>query len=191
MLESFLEGRVYEVLLVTESNVTPVGVVRRGESLTFKLFPGKSFRDLLKNPKASVQLTNDAELIVKYALNMETGVEIEKFKDWRWIKGLPGLYGAVEYQIEEWADEIGETSVLKAKFIPVGQIRGKLMDMPFSRADCALVEMAVLFTRYLVKPSEEVRQKLLELSYLYTHLGGRSDAHEYMVARLTEKGQKN
>lgn len=42
MLELMREGQVYELLLVSKSNVTPVGVVRRGATLHFKLFLEKA-----------------------------------------------------------------------------------------------------------------------------------------------------
>jgi len=190
MLDVFEEGKVYEVLLVTRSNVTPVGVVRKGERLRFKLFPGKSFREVLEAGKASIQLTNDPELLVRTALNLPVELEFVEINGHRWIKGLPGLYGRVEWKTERWKDELGETEVLLCELIPEGKIEGTLPLRPFSRADCLLVEMAVLFTRYLVKPEEKLRTRILEMHSLYKHLGGRSPTADYMVSFLTENAQK-
>ncbi|WP_457742047.1 DUF447 domain-containing protein [Thermococcus sp.] len=189
MFEIFKEGKVYELLLITESNVTPVGVVRKGRSLFFKLFPGRSFRDILKNPQVSIQLTNDAELLVKTALNRPVHLKFERQSGYRWISGLPGFYGRVEIEKKVWKDELGETEVLECKFLPEGVIKGKLEARPFSRADCVLVEMAVLFTRYLLKPRESIKSRILELDNLYAHLGGVSDVADYMVSVLTKRDQ--
>ena len=189
MLDVFEEGKVYEVLLVTRSNVTPVGVVREGERLRFKLFPGKSFREVLETGKASIQLTNDPELLVRTALNLPVELEFVEANGHRWIKGLPGLYGRVEWKTERWKDELGETEVLLCEFIPEGEIEGTLPVKPFSRADCLLVEMAVLFTRYLVRPDAESGRRILEMYELYTRLGGKSETSEYMVSILTGMNQ--
>ena len=189
MLENFSEGKVYEVLLVTAANITPVGVVRRGDGLRFKLFPGRSFQDILSDSRVSIQLTNDVELLVRYALNLEVDSEIERKNGWRWIKGLPGFYGRVNWRIQTWKDEIGETEVLSAEFLPEGVIPGELPVIPFSRADCILVEMAVLFTRHRIRPTEESEKKLLNLHSTYRRLGGDSPVAEYMVSFLTDEGQ--
>ncbi|WP_456422080.1 DUF447 domain-containing protein [Thermococcus sp.] len=184
MLETFDEGKIYEVLLVTRSNVTPVGVIRNGKRLTFKLFPGRSFEEIQLTGSASIQLTNDPELLVRTALNLPVELEFEETEGHRWIKGLPGVYGRVEWKLETWRDELGETEVLLCELIPEGEIEGFLPLRPFSRADCVLVEMAVLFTRYLVRPEERTKSKVLELYELYRHLGGTSRTAEYMALHL-------
>jgi len=185
MMESFKPGRVYEVLLVTRSNVTPVGVIREGERLKFKLFPGKAFRELLETGRASIQLTNDPELLVKTALNLAVELEFVE-KNHRWIKGLPGLYGRVEWKIERWKDELGETEVLLCEFVPEGEIEGTLPIRPFSRADCALIEMGVLITRHLVKPDDKVRERIRELHSLYLRLGGDRELGKTLLRLLGE-----
>lgn len=189
MLEVFREKKVYEVLLVTMSNVTPIGVVRSGEKLRFKLFPGKSFREVLETGKASIQLTNDPELLVRTALNLPVELEFEEQKGYRWVRGLPGVYGDVTSKVERWKDDLGETEVLICELVPKGIIGGRLPLRPFSRADCILVEMAVLFTRYLVNPREDLKEKILELYSIYRHLGGMSSVSNYMVSFLTKKDQ--
>ncbi|GAB6135245.1 DUF447 domain-containing protein [Thermococcus prieurii] len=190
MLDVFEEGKVYEVLLVTRSNVTPVGVVREGERLRFKLFPGKSFREVPETGMVSIQLTNDPELLVRTALNLPVELEFVEVNGYRWIKGLPGFYGQAKWKVERWKDELGETEVLLCELIPEGEIEGALPLRPFSRADCLLVEMAVLFTRYLVRPEEKLRVQILEMHSLYKHLGGRSPTADYMVSFLTGETQK-
>ncbi|WP_338064598.1 DUF447 domain-containing protein [Thermococcus indicus] len=85
-LEFLNEGQVYEVLLVTRSNAAPVGVVKRGNRLFFKLFGGKSAGELREHPYASLQVTNDVELIVKLALNLQMELEFED-------RGRTGGYG--------------------------------------------------------------------------------------------------
>ncbi len=189
MLDVFEEKKVYEVLLVTRSNITPAGVVRDGKKLRFKLFPGKSFREVLETGKASIQLTNDPELLVRTALNLPLKLEFEEQNGHRWIRGLPGVYGNVTSKVEHWEDNLGETEVLICELVPEGKIEGMPPLRPFSRADCVLVEMAVLFTRYLVNPREDLREKILELYSVYRHLGGMSPVSNYMVSFLTKKNQ--
>jgi len=184
VFENLPEGQVYEVLLTTGSNTTPVGVTRRGESLKFKLFPGRSFSDILANNKVSIQITRDAELLVKTALNIPFELEVVEKDGWRWVKGLPGERGTVEYRIERWRDEVGDTRVLMAEFSPAHEIEGELPPIPFSRADCILIELAVLFTRYRISCDENTLKKILELSALYRRLGGSSEAFEYIQENI-------
>ncbi len=184
MLESLREGQVYELLLISRSNVTPVGVVRRGSYLHFKLFHGRSFSDLLNDPRVSIQMTNSAELLVGTALNLDVELAFESNGSQRWIRGLPGWAGIAECRKRKWEDGLGATTVLECRFTPLREIPGQLEPVPFSRADCILVEMAVLFTRYRVKPSAESKRKILELWDLYRHLGGSSQIAKYMVENL-------
>ncbi|WP_297474957.1 DUF447 domain-containing protein [Thermococcus sp.] len=186
MLGNLQEGQIYEVLLVTSTNITPVGVVRRGNVLEFKLFPGRSFRDLLENPLASVQVTNDVELIVRLALNLPAGINVLNGEKGRWIKGLPGWYGRVEHRVEKWKDRIGEAEVLLGKFLPEGKIEGSLEPVPISRADCYLLEMAVHFTRFLVSRDPGMAARVLELHREYRRLGGSSEVADYIVERIEE-----
>ncbi len=181
MLNSMEEGKVYEVLLVTTSNVTPIGVVREDNVLRFKLFPGRSFRDLLMKPRASIQITNDVELIVKAALNLPIDVKFEGGGGFRWIAGLPGCYGDVEYELAVWKDEIGESEVLLGRFVPSGRIGGSLRQLPLSRADFMLLEMAVHFTRFTVSRDPELSKKIKLLYGEYRKLGGHSEVAEYIM----------
>ncbi len=184
MLKSMEEGKVYEVLLVTSSNVTPVGVIRKGGTLRFKLFPGKGFKDILKNSKASIQATNNVEFIVRAALNLPLEAEFKGRDGFRWIKGLPGHYGRVEYQVSKWKDEVGESRILLGTFIPVGRIPGSLPPIPPSRADCTLLEMAVHFTRFLLSRDAGTSELIKALYCEYTRLGGHSEIAEYIVKNL-------
>ncbi|WP_297420153.1 DUF447 domain-containing protein [Thermococcus sp.] len=184
MLDDLQEGKVYEVLLVTASNVTPVGVVRRGDALEFKLFPGRSFEDLLKWPFASIQMTNDVELLVRFALNMSANVNIAKDGNHRWIEGIPGWHGSVEYKLEKWRDKLGESEVLLGRFIPRGTIPGSLKPVPVSRADCYLLEMAVHFTRLLVSGDHSLASRILELYREYRRFGGDSEVVDYIIEQV-------
>ena len=184
VLSNLGEGLVYELILVTRSNVTPVGVVRRDDTLNFKLFPGRSFRELLQNPRVAVQITNDPEMLVRTALNLPIKLEFEESGEYRWIRGLPGWLGKVECGVEPWRDSLGETKVLRCTLLPEEKLPGELPLRPFSRTDCLLVEMAVLFTRYLLIRSPELREEILKLYATYRHLGGSSESAEYMVSHL-------
>ncbi|ASJ04883.1 DUF447 domain-containing protein [Thermococcus barossii] len=188
MLELFREGQVYEVLLVTKSNVTPVGVVRRGNLLFFKLFGGKSAEELKGHPYASIQITNDAELLVRLGLNLPVSLEFEESGGFRWIRGLPGFYGRVDAREELYEDELGETTILACSLAPEGEIRGNLPNRPLSRVDCVLIEMAVDLTRLPVaieKGKDEVARRLgkrIEENYtLYRRFGGSSEIAERIV----------
>ncbi|MDI3474294.1 MAG: hypothetical protein PWQ79_313 [Thermococcaceae archaeon] len=190
MLNLLREGQVYELLLVSKSNLTPVGVVRRGRRLHFRLFPGKSFRDLLESSYAAIQITNDPELLVRSALNLELNLKFESEGEYRWVSNMPGWLGEVQCSRKIWEDEIGTTEVLECEFVPKRELPGEIPLRPFSRADCIIIEMAVLFTRYLVKPGDKTRAKILELYKLYRHLGGTSETAEYILAHLTKGSQK-
>ncbi|ASJ13757.1 DUF447 domain-containing protein [Thermococcus radiotolerans] len=193
MLELFREGQVYEVLLVTRSNVTPVGVVRRGNRLFFRLFGGKSAEELKEHPYASIQITNDAELLVKLGLNLPVSLEFEGADGFRWIKGLPGFYGRVDAREEPYEDELGETRILVCSMAPEGEISGNLPNRPLSRADCMLIEMAVDLTRLIVAADAGRRELSLKLgdrieeNYgLYLRFGGSSEIAERIVAWARE-----
>ncbi|NJE47732.1 DUF447 family protein [Thermococcus sp. GR7] len=188
MLELFNEEQVYEVLLVTRSNATPVGVVRKGKTLNFKLFGGRSSEELKAHPYASIQITNDVELLVKLGLNIPVEVEFVEKKPHRWIKGLPGFYGKVELREDTHEDELGKISVLKCSLRPNGVIESPLPPRPISRADYLLLEMAVDLTRLFVATrglKVEAARRLYEriwLNYhMYKHLGGNSEIAEKMI----------
>ncbi|AFL95881.1 hypothetical protein CL1_1684 [Thermococcus cleftensis] len=195
LLEFLREGQVYEVLLVTRSNVTPVGVVRKGERLFFKLFGGKSAGELKEHPYASLQVTNDVELIVKLALNVPVKLEFEGNGRYRWIKTLPGVYGRVKWREEPHEDELGKATVMKCSLEPAGVIAGVLPPMPLSRADFHLLEMAVDFTRLEVARrngkidvAKKLRERIVENYSSYRRFGGSSELAEAMMAALDEGG---
>jgi hypothetical protein len=193
-LDFLSEGQVYEMLLVTKSNITPVGVVRKGKRLFFKLFGGKSEEELGKYPYASLQSTNDAGLIVRLALNLPTQekLELQENGNFRWIKGLPGVYGKVKSRWETHKDELGEARVLRCSLTVYGEIEGFLTPRPFSRADCVLIEMAVDFTRLRVALSQnpEVAERLCkrirENYSIYTHLGGKDEVGRKIAEEASE-----
>ncbi|ANF21856.1 DUF447 domain-containing protein [Thermococcus piezophilus] len=188
MLEHFNEGQVYEVLLVTHSNATPVGAVRKGEALNFKLFGGRSAEELKAHPYASIQITNDVELLVKLALNIPVNVEFAEGTSHRWIKGLPGIYGEVKLMEETYEDELGNATVLRCSLKPEGVIEGSLPPRPISRADYLLLEMAVDLTRLFVTTREvkvELARNLYEriwINYqMYKRFGGNSEIAEKIM----------
>lgn len=129
-------------------------------------------------------MTWDAELLVKTALNLDVELSFESHDQYRWIQGLPGWLGEARCRRDVWTDGLGTTEVLKCEFFPEKRLVGNARPIPFSRADCVLVEMAVLFTRYLVKPTLELKNRILDLYALYRHLGGNSEAAEYIVGHL-------
>jgi hypothetical protein len=177
------DGQVYEMLLVTRTNTASVGVVKRGKVLSFKLFGGRSATELSKWPHAALQATNDAGLIVRLALNIPSEFELsfEEPAPYRWIKGLPGVYGDVECNWRAHSDSLGKTEVLSCSLFPKGDIPGLLPPRPFSRVDCALVETAVDFTRLRVaaksSPDEAKRlfSRIKENYSLFSRLGGRDE----------------
>ena len=196
MLELFIEGQVYEVLLVTKSNVTPVGVVRRGERLFFKLFGGRSAEDIKDYPFAAVQVTNDAELLARLGLNLGVRLEFEERGKYRWIRGLPGVYGRVSFRESIHEDELGKSPVLECSLTPEGTVSGKLPPKPLSRTDFLLIEMAIDLTRLAVavergkfSVAQRLKGRIEEHYKLYTRLGGRSETAEAILQRtrlLTE-----
>ncbi|WP_048151796.1 DUF447 domain-containing protein [Palaeococcus ferrophilus] len=193
MIDLFTEGQVYEVLLVTRSNVTPVGVVREGEMFRFKLFGGKSAAELRELSYAVLHVTNDVELLVKTALNMEVGFEFEDAETVpiKRIRGLPSIEGRVEWVEREWEDELGKTAVLECAFTPLHVEAKTLPPRPLSRADYALLEMAVELTRLLAALKtdnaeliERYRQRVEDNYRRYRRFGGRSPLVEEMRSML-------
>ncbi len=193
MLEYFEDGKIYETILVTSNNATPVGVIKNGQTLFFKLFKGRSFVDITEFPFASIQITNDVELLIKLALNIPVELRFYKFKKWRLIENLPGIYGRVEFNEKRWSDEFGESIILECLLMPEGEVKGQLPLKPLSRADYALLEMAVYFTKIppLIKMSnvEMIKNtylKIRERYELYRHLGGKSELADFMMNKTGE-----
>lgn len=188
------EGQVYEMLLITKTNAAPVGVVKKGNVLLFKLFGGRSVEELMKWPHAVLQATSDAGLLVRLALNFPPEIELsfEESDPYRWIRGLPGVYGDVECRWRVHSDSLGVTEVLGCSFIPKGDVVGLLPLRPFSRVDCALVEMAVDFTRLKVaaesSPNEAKKLffRIKENYHLFSRLGGRDEVGRRIMERALE-----
>ncbi len=188
------DGQVYEMLLITKTNATPVGVVKKGNILSFKLFGGRSAEELTKWPHAALQATSDAGLLVRLALNFPPELELsfEETGTYRWIRGLPGVYGDVECKWRVHSDSLGVTEVLGCSLAPSGDIPGLLPSRPFSRVDCALVEIAVDFTRLRVaaKSSPDEARRLFfaikENYSLFSRLGGRDEVGRKIMERALE-----
>ena len=187
-LELFEEGKVYEVLLITKSNLTPVGVVRKGNYFYFKLFEGKSFYDIKGQPFGVMHITQDVELLVKAALNIPVELEFEDARKipLKKIKNLSWIEGRVEFEESEIEDELGKSKVLKCKFIPLyGEIIPSIAK-PISRADYILLEMAINLTRLLVaskrnRAEQEIYSKILHGYRKYRRLGGKSELAERIM----------
>lgn len=186
----FEEGKVYELLLVTRSNVTPVGVVKKGETFQFKLFGGKSATEIKEHPFAVLHITGDVELLVKAALNLPLDIEFEEAEKVpiNRVKGLSAIEGRVEWSEEEWEDELGRTKVLKCSLIPVHLRIVPSPPKPLSRADYALLEMGVYLTRLFVatrkndvERAREIYGKIWGRYQDYRRFGGRSEVAEKII----------
>ncbi|NJF24389.1 DUF447 family protein [Thermococcus sp. Bubb.Bath] len=186
------------MLLVTRTNVTPVGVVKREKALSFKLFGGRSAEELVKWPHAALQATNDVGLIVRLALNIPLDSELpfEESGPYRWIKGLPGVYGDVGCTRKAHSDSLGTTEILSCSLFPKADIPGLLPPRPFSRADCALVEMAIDFTRLGIavnSPPDEAKRlfsKIKKNYALFSRLGGKDKMGRKIMERALEIASK-
>ncbi|NJE08850.1 DUF447 family protein [Thermococcus sp. M39] len=190
ILELFDEGKVYEVLLVTKSNLTPIGIIRKGNYFYFKLFEGKSFQEIKEHPFGVVHITQDVELLVKAALNIPIDVEFEDAKKipLRKIKKLSWIEGKIEFEESEIEDELGKSRVLKCKFIPVyGEMVPSIVK-PISRADYILLDMAVHLTRlfvatrrHKVDAAQKLYSKIWQGYQEYKRLGGKSELSEKIM----------
>ncbi|AEH24738.1 DUF447 domain-containing protein [Pyrococcus yayanosii] len=188
------EGKVYELLLVTKTNVTPVGVVRRGNILHFKLFEGRSFEDLKAWPYAVLHVVDDVELLVKAAFNFSLSLEfvpaekvpLQRIEGFSWIEGsVKCLEGLIE-------DSLGSSQVLRCTFAPVHVGIIARPPRPLSRADCYLLELAVLASRILVArkrgiDSSKMLDKARELFGEYERLGGRSETAREIMRLLGQE----
>ena len=193
MIELFEEGQVYELLLVTASNVTPVGVVRRDNEFHFRLFGGKSATELRIIPYAVLHVTNDVELLVRAGLNMKVNLRFEAAKavPIKRISGLPAIEGRVEHVEREWEDELGKTTVLECSMEPLHVEARGLPPKPLSRADYALLEMGVELTRLLAALKtnnegliEKYRRRVEENYLRYRRFGGNSALAEEMRSMI-------
>ncbi|WP_324736287.1 DUF447 domain-containing protein [Thermococcus sp. SY098] len=190
ILGLFEEGKTYEVLLVTKSNVTPIGVVRRGDSLYFKLFEGKSFQEIKEHPFGVIHITQDVELLIKAALNIPINVEFENTKviPLKRIKNLSWVEGRIEFKEDEIEDELGKSKVLKCKFIPLYGETIPAITKPLSRADFVLLEMTVHLTRlfiatrrHKVDAAQRLYSKIWQGYQEYKRLGGKSEFAEKII----------
>ncbi|USS40028.1 DUF447 family protein [Thermococcus aggregans] len=193
-MEIFEEGKVYEVLLATKSNITPVGVIRRGNKLNFKLFEGKSAKDIRNTPYAVIHITWDVELLVKAALNLPVEVEFEEAKSVpiKKIKDLPSIEGRVEFLERDIKDELGRAHMLECSLIPTYEDIHPMVFPPLSRADFHLLEMGIHITRLYVatrslnvRESQKLYSKIWESYRLYKKLGGRSELAEKIMGFAT------
>ncbi len=199
-LDIFRQGKVYEVVLSTGTNLTPVGIVREGGILKFRLFPGRSMEELEAmggRGRVVIQIIGDTETLVKLALNMTVGRGIDEVEGIRVIKGVPGLIGNVECTTDIVRDELGTSKVLACVFSPIECLGNVMVARPISRADLYLLEMGIWVTRLLAAlrlgASEEAVENLrlvICTDYrIYKRLGGDSEVAEYIV-RLVRDNTK-
>ncbi len=193
-MQMLKEGKVYELLLVTKSNITPVGVIKRDNKLHFKLFEGKSAKDIREYPYGVLHITWNVELLVKTALNLPIELEWEKAKTipLRKIKSLPSIEGKIEFQEEIITDQLGEAQILRCSLIPSKVDMLPILCPPLSRADFYLLEMAINLTRLYVAPRKlnvKEAQKLygeIWKGYLtYKRLGGKNKLAEKIMGFAT------
>ncbi|WP_042700222.1 DUF447 domain-containing protein [Thermococcus sp. PK] len=193
-MEILKEGKIYEVLLVTKSNITPVGVTRKNKRLNFKLFEGKSARDIKEYPYGAIHITWDVELLVKTALNLPVEVEFEDAKSVpiRKIKGLPSIEGRIKFSEKEIEDKLGKARILECSLIPTYEDIHPLFLPPPSRVDFYLLEMAIHLTRLYVTTrslnvgeSQKLYSKIWESYRLYKKLGGNSELAEKIMGFAT------
>ncbi|EHR77657.1 hypothetical protein OCC_09531 [Thermococcus litoralis DSM 5473] len=189
-MEILKEGKVYEVLLTTKSNITPVGITRKGNRLNFRLFEGKSANDIKEHPYGVLHITWDVELLVKAALNLPVEVEFENAKSIpiKKIKGLPSIEGRIEFVEREIEDELGKARVLECSLVPTYEDIHPLFFPPLSRADFYLLEMGIHLTRLYVatrslnvKEAQKLYSKIWEGYRLYKKLGGESELAEKIM----------
>ncbi|CAB49734.1 DUF447 domain-containing protein [Pyrococcus abyssi] len=179
------EGKVYECLLITRSNVTPIGIVRIGDSLKFKIFEGKSFLDLEESSYAIVQVVDDVELLASLAFNFFPELELEDAVrvPLKKVKGYPWVEGVTNCKEILVKDELGESRAKACSLKPVYVGIVKRILKPISRADNYLLELAVLGTRILVARNRGINVRELEeeaekVYMMYKKLGGNSKIGE-------------
>lgn len=115
------EGKVYECILITKSNLTPIGIVRVGDFLKFKIFEGRSFEDLSISNFAIVQIVDDIELLVSLAFNIFPNLEFEPALKvpLKKIKGYPWVEGRVNCHKEVIEDEVGKSLAKNCTLTPI------------------------------------------------------------------------
>jgi len=192
-LSCFKEGKVFEVILSSGTNMTPVGVVRKGNILRFKLFQGRSMEELRKGGNAILQPVNDVELLVRLALNLPANFRRGRLEGIDFIRGEPWILGRVEVRLSYLEDELGRSKILDCVFHPI-TCSLRIKDVrPVSRADLYLLEMGVDVTRLLeahkrkrVEIAHELRVRILENYRRYKRLGGDSEVADYVLSLVSD-----
>ncbi|NPA47586.1 MAG: DUF447 family protein [Thermococci archaeon] len=187
-LEPFDEGKVFEVVLSSGTNMTPVGVIRRGDTLKFRLFPGRSMYEIETGGRAVIQIVRDVELLVRLALNLPVNVDRDRVEGIEVIAGEPWVLGRVEGHPGVVDDEIGRSRVLDCTFYPLMCSRDFRVSRPVSRADLYLLEMGVDVTRFMeavrrnnTKEAERLKNRILKAYDRYRRFGGMSEVALHIV----------
>ncbi|ASJ16884.1 hypothetical protein A3L04_07255 [Thermococcus chitonophagus] len=180
-----VEGKTYEVLLITSSNLTPIGVVRESNILEFTIFEGKSYHDLLRNSEAVIQVVDDVELLVSLAFNVFPRLKFGKCKEvsLRKIEGYSWIEGYAQCKRTIISDFLGSSRALKCRLQPVAVGVTKTVPRAISRADNALLELGVFASRLLVArrrgiKADDLEEKVNYLYKMYKKLGGKSKIAE-------------
>ncbi len=193
---------VYECVVTTvckngriNSAAMGVRVNKRGGNTILKLriFDGsdtaKNIMRMNKKDKMSVSFVDysNLDLIVKSALKGHASDESEfEIRDYARSNGIPYLKqgyisavcSLVEISTKEVTDAIGKVSVHDAEFIVEKWLPGKqcASPKPVTRADCALLEAAVLATRLHGKGAKERKKELKRLLILVEKTGDDAQA---------------
>jgi len=193
-MEMFEEGKVCELLLVTKSNVTPVGIVKKGNKFHFKLFEGKSAKDIREHPYGVLHITWDVDILVRTALNLPCELEWEDSKTipLKKIKNLPNIEGKIEFQEDLIKDSLGEARILRCSLTPSRIEVFPVSNPPLSRADFYLLEMAINLTRLYVatrklnvKEAQNIYSKIWVEYRTYKRLGGKNKLAEKIMGFAT------
>lgn len=138
---------ISEVILTTLShdgipNAAPMGLHRRGKRLFASIYNSKTLDNILSNPTAAANITDDPVLFIQSALS---GIGFERFE---FVEGFPVLKDVQGWLIFDCVCKRGE----KLSVVELSPVKGKIIEQklkPVNRGFNAVIEAAIHATRYV------------------------------------------
>ncbi|MEM3670354.1 MAG: DUF447 family protein [Thermoprotei archaeon] len=193
----FPENIVCEVLAASDGAsgrvVSPLGVIRRGADLMSKVFWSTfTYANVLNSRKVTFNVTSDA--LVFFDCLFERSEQTARLKPLDGFLFLPGSEAWVGAVLES---EIPDSLLPRSELVfkPVAGAVGERTPRCYTRANAALIEMLVHYTRiepYLKEGRAAEARRLYELMVHYSELIGRvaqDSAYSGRAKELMEKAR--
>lgn len=184
-----LEGLVTTRSVSGEMHLAPMGPMVFGdfEILRLRPFPSSTtFRNLQRDSCGVFHITDDARLIAYAAVGgpkeLPASIPAEIVNGYL----LKDCCRAYEFRVTE-LDTTGERMVLDAEVLKVHRFRDFL---GFNRAKHAVIEAAILATRFHLSPMETIEAEFRKLRVIVDKTAGPEEfeAFEFLEMKLRETG---